>query len=337
MRARGTATFASSGATRGILWMLLTMFFFVTTNAIAKDLGQRYPVLEMTWVRVVIQALLLMLILRGRYFRALATPRMGLQLVRSSLTIGATISMFAAVQFLPLADSSALLYTSPLMIVALSAPLLGERVGARRWAGVVVGFLGALIVIRPGLGVADAAALLPLAAAACQAFFEMSTRALSRTDATVTTVAYTPIAGTVGLAVAAPLFWVTPDLEGGLVMALLGIMTTISQFTLIKAYQAASAATVAPFTYTGVVFAAVLGYLAFDHFPDQWTILGAVIITASGLYLLRRGRHELPPGRDQEGGMSTPRGAAAEAPARPAASTSPVASAGRPRRKNPRR
>ncbi len=285
----------SADASRGILWMLLTMLFFASTNAIAKHLGEEYPILQMTWVRVVIQATLMMLLFRGRYFRALVTARFGLHIVRSTLTLGATITMFLGLRFLPLADASALLYSSPLIIAALSAPVLGERVGARRWIGVIVGFVGALIVIRPGIGVMQFAAALPMAAAACQAFYEMSTRSLGRTDATLTILAYTPLAGAIGLGFLAPWFWVTPDLEAGALMVLLGVMTTISQFTLIRAYQAAAAATVAPFTYTGLIWATVLGVIVFSHVPDQWTILGAVIITASGLYILHRRHDGRPP------------------------------------------
>lgn len=273
---------------RGIGWMLITTFLFVAMDTVAKHLTESYPVGQIVWARFAFHALFVSLLL-GRSLRArMVTSRPGLQFMRSALLTCTTILFFTALQFLPLADCSAIIQVGPLVITALSVPMLGEQVGIRRWAGVIFGFLGALVIIRPGSDAMQLAMLLPLAAAVTNALYQITTRVLSRSDSAFTTLFYTPLIGTLLASLSLPLHWQTPDLEGWGLMALLGLVGGISHFTLIKAFTEAPAATVAPFGYTALIWATLGGLVFFGDFPDGWTIAGAVVIAGSGLYVLHR-------------------------------------------------
>lgn len=150
---------------RGILWMLATGICFVSMDALSKHLSQDLPVPQVVWARYVFHLLILALVLGPRLPRSLRTQRLGLQFLRSLLLLGATGLVFAALRFIPLADASAILFVAPIIVTALSMPLLRERVGPHRWASVVVGFLGAMVIIRPGSAAMDPAALLALGGA----------------------------------------------------------------------------------------------------------------------------------------------------------------------------
>ena len=170
----------------------------------------------------------------------------------------------------------------------MSVPLLGERVGPRRWTGVLIGFAGALIIIRPGTGVMEFAAFLPLGAALCFALYQIATRRLRGIDGPVTTLAFTAVTGTVLTSAIVPFFWTQPDLAGWLLMGSLGILGTAGHFALIKAFESAPVSVIAPLDYTALIWAALFGYFIFDETLDTFTILGGLVITGSGLYILRR-------------------------------------------------
>ncbi|UCH73418.1 MAG: DMT family transporter [Rhodospirillales bacterium] len=282
-------TVADSGdSRRGIAWMLLTMFLFVSMDAIVKHLLQTYPVPQVAWARFFFHTVLLAAVLGRRLPATFATRRRGLQVLRSGLLTVTTLQFFGGLYFLPLAEMTAIMQSAPLLVTALSLPLLGEHVGIRRWAGVAVGFAGALIIIRPGTEAMQLAALLPLGAALTFALYQITTRILSRTDATFNTLLYTPLIGAIALSIAAPFFWVMPDLEGWVLMILTGMFGGLGHFTMIRAFTWAPAATVSPFGYSALVWAALFGLVLFGDFPDAWTIAGALVIVGSGLYILHR-------------------------------------------------
>lgn len=274
----------------GILWMLFAVFLFVTMDAIAKHLVRTYPVAQVVWGRYTFHLLLLTILLGRRLPEVAATQRLGVQLLRSMLVLGTTILFFFGLRFVPLAEASAIMLVSPLIVTALSVPLLGEHVGAHRWAGVLVGFAGALVIMRPGAGLLAAPALLPLGAAGIYALYQITTRMLSRTDAPLTTLVYTPLVGTVAASAAVPFFWTSPDATGWGLMVLLGFLGGVSHFALIKAFQSSRAATIAPFGYTNLVWATLFGILFFGEYPDARTLVGAAIIVGSGLYIFHRER-----------------------------------------------
>jgi drug/metabolite transporter (DMT)-like permease len=273
---------------RGIAWMLLTMFLFVSMDAIVKQLVQTYPLTQVAWARFFFHAILLAAVLGRRLPTTFATRRRGLQILRSGLLLVTTLQFFGGLYFMPLADTTAIMQSAPLIVTALSLPLLGERVGVRRWTGVAVGFTGALVIIRPGTEAMQPAALLPLGAATTFALYQITTRILSRTDATLNTLMYTPLLGAAAMSVVAPFVWIMPDAEGWFLMALMGVFGGLGHFTLIRAFTWAPAASVSPFGYSALIWATLFGLVLFDDFPDSWTITGALVIVTSGLYILHR-------------------------------------------------
>lgn len=281
---------ASAGAARGILWMLLTTFCFICMDTLAKHLSQSYPVPQVVWARYVFQVLILALFLGPRLPRALRSRRLGMQLGRSLCLLGATVLFFTALSFIQLAEAGAIMFVAPLIVTALSVPLLGERVGPRRWASVLVGFLGALVIIRPGTGAMQATALFALGGASCYALYQITTRLLAGQDPPLTTLAYSAGAGAVATSLAVPFFWATPDAAGWLAMSAMGLAACIGHFALIKAFESAPAATVSPFGYSALLWATLFGFVVFGELPDLWTVVGALIIAASGLYIVHRER-----------------------------------------------
>lgn len=273
---------------RGILWMVLAMMMFVCNDAIAKHLNQTYPMPQVIWSRFFFHMLPMMMMLGMRSHRIVVTRRLGLQLLRSFLLMCAGGLVIISVHFLQLATVSAMLFLIPIVVTALSAPLLGERVDAGRWLGVLAGLAGAFVIIRPDAEVLRSAAMLPLVAAVCYALFQLATRSLSRTDASLTTLFYSPLAGVAVTTVALPWFWTTPDAGGWSLMVVFGLIACVSNFVLIRALTLAPASTVSPFVYTNILWATAFGYIFFDDVPDAWTLAGAAIIAGSGLYIIRR-------------------------------------------------
>jgi len=274
----------------GILWMLATTLFFVSLDATAKYLLARYPLIEVVWARFVFHMLIVVLVLWPRLRAHVRARRPALQLLRSLLLLATTVLFFVGVNLLPLADASAIMFTSPILLTVLAIPLLGERVGPHRWAAVGLGFLGALIVVRPGMGVMGTGAAVLLGAACCNALYQLITRKLRVVDDPLTTLLYTATVGTVLLALAVPASWVAPDPRHWPLFVLLGAFGGLGHFTLIKAFQRAPAAVVAPFSYANLLWATGYGFVIFGDLPDLWTLVGAAIIASGGLYILHRER-----------------------------------------------
>jgi drug/metabolite transporter (DMT)-like permease len=275
---------------RGILWILMAGFLFATQDVIAKHLSLTYPTEQVLWGRFIFPVVALAIYYNRRLPEVMATRRLGLQLLRSGLLCVMLGLLFSAYLYMPLADVTAIMFIGPILVTALSLPLLGEHVGPRRWAAVVVGFVGALIIIRPGAGVMQGAALLALGAAFISSTQQIMIRILIRHDSALTTLIYTPLVGALATSVAVVFRWQAPDLEGWVLMALLGMLGVASQFSIIKGFEAAPAATVSPFMYSILIWAGVYGFAVFGDIPDFWTVLGAAVIVASGLYIFHRER-----------------------------------------------
>jgi drug/metabolite transporter (DMT)-like permease len=279
----------------GIFWMMGAMMMFSVTNSSAKFLMADYPVIQIVWARYFFQFFLLLLFLGPSLKNVLVTNKLQLQIVRSFLLLGTSILFFFGLSKLALADISSIMFVAPILVTILSMPLLGERVGPRRWASIFVGFLGATIIIRPGYGMIQLTALFPLGAACLYALYQISTRFLGRTDNAMTTLFYTASSGTIILTSLVPLYWIAPDTVGWLIMILLGVTSNLGHFSMIKAYEHAPAPTVVPFTYANLLWMTLFGYILFSDLPDLWTISGACIVAGSGLYIFHR---ENKPGKD---------------------------------------
>ena len=220
--------------------------------------------------------------------QALRSARPGLQVVRSLALLGDMLLFVVAVGLLPLADTHALIATFPLMVTALSPLLLGEAVGLRRWLAVGAGFVGVLLILRPGLSVLQPGSLPALAAAFFFALYTILTRKVGRHDPPEVSLAYIGIVGIVLMTFIGPFFWQPPTLKSWALLALIGVMAAFAHLLLIEALKVAPASLLQPFNYLFVLEATVLGYLVFGQFPDRWTIAGAAIVVASGLYVIHR-------------------------------------------------
>ena len=235
------------------------------------------------WGRYIFHlAFVVLLFSSGRFGRIGATAQPVLQVVRSLLLAGATFSFFVMLTYMPLADSVAISYVGPIFITVLAALILRERVGPRRWAAVAVGFVGAMVIMRPGLGIFHWAASLGLVTALCFALYAVATRMLIGRDSPYTTIFYTAVVGAVVLSALVPFFWEAPTLRLWGLMALLGLFGGVSHFMLIKAYEYAQASALAPYGYIDLIWATLFGLFVFGDFPDHWTVVGAAIVVGSG-------------------------------------------------------
>ncbi len=277
---------------RGILFMgLVAVVVFPLLNALVKYLlANDYSVVQVMWMRSVVHLVwMLALFLPYGGLRILRSNRPGLQLVRSSLQFVALVLYIIALSHVKLTAVTMAFFTAPLMVVALSVPMLGERVGPRRWAAVAVGFAGAAVIFRPGGEVIHWSFLLVLGAAAAYALFQIQTRQLAAQDDYRTTAIYTIVVALVATTIAGPFFWTWPtELAHWAAFIGLGLLGGFGHFLVIKAYQYGRASVVGPFDYGQLIGAALVGFLWFGEVVDLWTWLGAALIVASGLYIARR-------------------------------------------------
>jgi len=295
MTSPGQTDGAGSGGTwiadtRGaILLIIVSGILFAGLDAGAKHLMVVYPVLQIAWGRYLFQLVMMPFILgRVRPRDLLRTRRPVLQVVRGLLLMGATLTFFIAVTYIPLADSAAIGAVSPLLVTALAIPLLGEKVGARRWAAVIVGLLGALIIIRPGFGTAHWATVMPLGTALCYALYQITTRILAASDPPVTTFLYTAVVGIIIFSMIAPFVWVPMNGYDWMVMVGVGILGGAGHYCIIQAMRRAQATVLAPFSFIQLIWVTIAGYLVFDDFPDAYTITGAAIVVSSSIYVFYR-------------------------------------------------
>lgn len=272
----------------GILTLLGSVFLFTLMDATGKHLTQAgYHPGQIIWCRMALNLGLVLVVLAPR-LRQVARSASPLLQVGRGLTQLASIGLFfTALQFIGLAEATAIMDINPVLITLGAALFLGERIGPRRIAGITVALVGAMIVIRPGAGVFQPAALLPLLGAVTYAAGAIMTR-MVRGDGTATSILWSTGVATLGASFVAPFVW-QPIAPGDLwAFAAMGLLGTLAQAMLIRAFAMAEAAAIAPFGYTGLIWAGLWGWLFFGAVPDGWTILGAIIIVAAGLYVWAR-------------------------------------------------
>ena len=277
---------------RGIAFTLVSIIFFVSLDSAAKLLTETHPPLQVAWGRYVFSVVLLPLLVRPRQLLpALATNRLDLQVCRSVLLVSVTCGFFTAIRYIPLADAIAIGFAAPFFTSMLAIPVLGERVGIRRWVAITVGFVGVMIVLRPGFEERHWAYFLPLGVAIGLAVYNVLTRLVNRYDTARTSMAYNNVAGAVIMSlvvVLVPGQWADLDTGNWVTLALIGGFAMAGHFCLIHAYRLAPVSTLAPFTYSHMVLAMIAGLVVFGEVPDLPTLAGVAVIAASGLYVFHR-------------------------------------------------
>lgn len=277
----------------GIALMCGAVLCFAGLDAMAKYLGGHMDPLQVTAMRY-ISAFVLALIFLNPLTRPgmLRSLRPGLQIVRGLTMLLTTIFNFLAFRYLQLDEALAILFSTPFLVAILAGPILGEWVGWRRWTAIAVGFFGVLVVIRPGFGGGmQWAALLSVASAIFYAAYAIATRLVMRSDSSAATLFYANLVGVLVMLPVLPLVWTAPPSGFDLVLLLgVGALGSAGHFLLILAHDRAPASVLSPFMYTQLLWAVTLGYLVFDNVPNRWTLAGAAIVVASGLYLLYRER-----------------------------------------------
>jgi drug/metabolite transporter (DMT)-like permease len=276
----------------GIALMCGAVACFAFLDTTAKYLNLHMSTLEVVWARYT-GAFLLPFIVSNPWTRPglVTTARPLLQVGRSVLLLASTMCNFMALRYLQLDEAISIAFSTPFFVAALSGPILGEWVRWRRWTAISVGFLGVLVVTRPGPGSFQPAAFLSLGGAMCYALYALSTRILARTDSNETTLFYSNIVGAAAMLPVVPFFWTTPT--DALIIALMvatGALGSFGHYLLIAAHRLAPAAVLSPFIYTEIPLMIVLGFLVFADLPNRWTLTGAAIVVASGLYILHRER-----------------------------------------------
>lgn len=276
----------------GIALMCGAVACFACLDSTAKYLSPYMATLQIVWARYT-GAFLVALVLVNPVTRPqlVVTRRPVLQIVRSMLLLGSTLLNFLALRYLQLDEALSIMFSAPFLVAILAGPMLGEHLGWRRWAAIGVGFIGVLLVTRPGFGGIHPAALLCLVSALCYAFYSISTRLLSRTDSNETTLFYSNLVGAAVMLPIVPFFWTTPNDPSVIaLMMVTGVFGTLGHYLLIAGHRLAPASVLSPFIYTQLVWVIALGYSVFGDVPNHWTMAGAATVIASGLYLLHRER-----------------------------------------------
>lgn len=265
--------------------LLGALFLFVLLDSTAKHLGARHPVPMLVWSRYTVHFLLMVIFLApSMRLRLVTTTRPARQIVRAICLLFTTFFAMAAFARMPLAETTAIVFAAPLLVTLLARPVLGEQIGTLRWAAVIIGFVGVLLIARPGSGLVTDGILLALAAAVCYALYQILTRQLSSTETSVTMLFYTALIGTIGMSLALPWIWTgqMPGLLDALMIASLGIFGGVGHFLLIKAFRDAPASVLSPILYVQLILATLMGWIVFGHFPDSAAFVGILTIAVAG-------------------------------------------------------
>ena len=265
-------------------WVMLPIM-----DGFAKYLSSTIPVLQITWSRyffTVIIVLPVMLIFFRKNFKWTEQPK--LQLLRGLLLFCANILFFYSISIISLAKALTLAFIAPLIVTILSPIILGENVGFRRWAAVITGFVGSIIVLRPGFVEINIASISALGTGFLYGIYLIVTRKLHNSDHPLLTLLLTGVVGAFIGSIIMPVVWVSPTISEWFMMFAIGFFASIGHLLLILSLRYADASKLAPFGYFEIITNIIIGYYFFSHFPDKWTFLGLFVIMSSGIYILRR-------------------------------------------------
>lgn len=273
----------------GIACAVVGIAFMGVFDATAKFLGEGYHVVQLVFFRNFFGLLfVLCLLARSGGLGSLRSRHPLLHLLRAGFGLGATFSFFIGLQYMPLAEAFALTFTGPIFITVLSIPVLGETVGLRRWTAVLIGFVGVLIMLRPGSDALRVEALLPLTAALCYAFIMLLSRKLSQRETVISVLFWTALIGSAVSGLALPVEWLPPTPRDWALFILLGLLGSLTMWFMTLAYRHAPAAVVAPFDYTILLWGVLIGWVVWHELPASEIWPGAAILIGCGLYIMHR-------------------------------------------------
>ncbi len=276
---------------QGTLLLLTALLFFAALDATAKHLSAFVAVPLLVWARYLVHLLIMLVAVAPSLGRQLiVTRRPWLMSLRGLTLVAVTLLGQLALKTLPLAETTALVFVSPLLVALFAAPLLGEQVRMRTWLAPIAGFAGVLLIARPGGSLAGAGVAYALGAALSYAAYQILTRKLAATEHPLRLLFYTALLGTLAMSPVLPVFWhgQWPTPTQGLLIVSLGVYGGVGHFLLIRAFRESPASLLAPLLYSQLVWATLLGWLVFDHFPDLPAIAGMLVIGAAGLSLAIR-------------------------------------------------
>jgi len=274
---------------RGIACILLGIALLTTADAHAKWLGEFYSPLQLMFLRALIALPIVAVLVFGiGGAPALRTQYLGVHLLRGLLNIVSGSLFYLGLTRLPLAENTAIAFAAPLFVVALSYPMLREPVERGRWLGALAGFVGVLVIVRPGAQSFQTAALFPLGCALGYALMMLTARKIGRSESMITTMLHIVLAQVIVGAIAQPWVWTSVDMAHVWAFLGLAIFSTLGLTLITQGFRIGPASVVAPFDYTGLIWATLFGWLFWREIPDAWTIVGAVIIVGSGIFIALR-------------------------------------------------
>lgn len=273
----------------GIILCLLSMLIFASQDGITKVLVKELPIAQLVMVRywVFLAFAVGYSVYQGSLRTVCRSQHPFLQVIRALIGVGEIALFGLGLRYLGLAEMHALYAVFPLMTLALAGAFLGEYVGIRRWIAAAIGFTGTVVILRPGTGIFELAALIPLLSALGFAIFSVLTRRISQGDSFATNMLYMGFFGAIAITLLGLAGWVSPSPKQWALIGVLSITGVVAQLLLIQALRYATAATLQPFNYTLLVFATLIGLFVFGELPDTWTVVGACMVVAGGLYAIK--------------------------------------------------
>jgi len=274
---------------KAIVFNLLAWVMLPIMDGFAKYLSTDLPILQITWSRYFFTVVFTLPVMFFFYNKQLVwTDKPKLQFIRGMILLCANVCFFYAISVISLAKALTLAFIAPLIVTAFSPILLGEKVGVKKWTAVVIGFIGSLVVIRPGFVELNLASFAALGTGVMYGFYLIITRKLSTSDNPLLTLLLTGLVGAVLASCVVPFIWVKPSLNQWSMMAGIGVFACIGHLFLILSLKYADASKLAPFSYFEIITNIIIGYYFFNNFPDNWTFFGLFIIILSGIYISRR-------------------------------------------------
>ena len=274
-----------------VAFFIASIGLIALVDAICKAYTDELHAVQLVWgyfVGIVLTVSVYFVLAGARPAALVATNRIPMQFVRPGCLVASITFLFVGLTYLPIAEATAIGFTAPLFITMLSVPILKERVGLHRWAAVVIGLLGVLIVVRPGGGLWHWASLMVLIGTVFFSLFQIVTRILAMTEKPDTTLFYTSIGGMFWISLTVPFFWLPPTGEHWIIFLLTGAMGALAHLCMIAAFNRGEASLLAPFNYTKMIWSVALGYVMFDTVPGANTWIGTTVIVAAGGYVLYR-------------------------------------------------